>query len=168
MTLSTDQPRQVAKALYVLIGPKGAGKTYIGALISRHTAVQFIAVESIWLSLPPGADGWQVVEQTIDAAFEAHSQVMIESLGAGDGFRRFHASLAQKYPVQMIRVVADLETCLERIKTRDRTHHIPVTEEQVMAYNRIAAQVSYPWALEIDNSGPASDRAILAAIQSIL
>ena len=165
MTLPTDQ---TAKTLYMLIGPKGSGKTYIGTLVSRHTAVQFIRVEPIWLGLPAGANGWRVVEQTIDAAFAAHPQVMIESLGAGEGFRGFYASLASKYPVKLIRVFADLDTCLVRVKTRDSTDHIPIAEDKVEAYNRIAAQVSYDWALEIDNNGPASDRDILTAMQTIL
>jgi shikimate kinase len=35
------------KLLYMLIGPKGAGKTYIGALVERHTSIRFISVERI-------------------------------------------------------------------------------------------------------------------------
>jgi shikimate kinase len=53
------------KILYLLIGPKGAGKTYIGTLVDRHTEIQFIRVEPIWLNLQPGEDGWQKVEQVI-------------------------------------------------------------------------------------------------------
>lgn len=157
----------MAKQLFMLIGPKGAGKTHIGTLVARHTDIQFIRVEPIWLSLAPGEDGWDKVEQAVDAAFETRDAVMIESLGAGDGFRRFHAALARKYPITMIRVVAALDTCLRRVQTRDSADHIPVSDEKVAEYNAVAAQVSYDWDLEIPNDPPASDEAVIAAIRRL-
>jgi shikimate kinase len=45
------------KLLYLLIGPKGSGKSHIGALVSQHTDIYFLRVEPIWLSLQPGEDG---------------------------------------------------------------------------------------------------------------
>ncbi|NJO49448.1 MAG: hypothetical protein HC840_08370 [Leptolyngbyaceae cyanobacterium RM2_2_4] len=45
------------------------------------------------VSLQPGENGWEKVEQRIDQTFKAHSHVMIESLGAGEAFGKFRASL---------------------------------------------------------------------------
>jgi len=157
-----------SQVLYLLIGPKGAGKTHIGTLIDRCTEIHFISVEPIWLNLQSGEDGWQKVEGTIDLAFQDHSKVMIESLGAGEAFHHFRASLAQKYTLKMIRVYADLETCLLRVKSRDAANHIPISVDKVAQYNKIAAAVEYDWDLEITNSPPASDEMILAAIQTLL
>ena len=56
------------KILYMLIGPKGAGKTYIGKFVNRHTDIKFIQVELIWLDLQSGEDGWKKVGQAIDRA----------------------------------------------------------------------------------------------------
>ena len=42
------------KTLYMLIGPKGAGKSYIGRLVSQRTDIRFLRVESIWLTVQPG------------------------------------------------------------------------------------------------------------------
>ena len=155
------------KLLYILIGPKGAGKTYIGRLVDRHTDIRFIRVEPIWLTLQPGEDGWKKVEATIDAAFGNHDKLMIESLGAGREFQTFHAALAAKYAIRLIRVVAGLDTCFARVKNRDSADHINVSDEKVIEYNKIAATVKYDWALEIRNDPAASDTDILAAIQSI-
>ena len=155
------------RILYMLIGPKGAGKTYIGALVGRHTDIHFIRVEPIWLALRPGEHGWTKVEQAIDAAFESHPKIMIESLGAGEGFGRFHAALAAKYPIRMIRVYADLDTCLARVRGRDSADHIAVSDDKVAEYNKVAATVAYDWDLEIDNGGPAADAEILAAIRQL-
>ena len=79
----------MVKALYMLIGLRGSGKTYIGTLVDRHTGIKFLRVEPIWLGLQPGEDGWQKVEQAIDRLFLVNDRVMIESLGAGEGFENF-------------------------------------------------------------------------------
>jgi shikimate kinase len=155
------------KVLYMLIGPKGSGKTHIGKLVGRETGIAFLQVEPLWLSLQPGEDGWKKVEEAIDDMFKKHDKVMIESLGAGEGFRGLYQSLAQKYSIRMIRVVADLGTCLARVRTRSAVDHIAVSDDKVIAYNRVAAGLCYTWDLEIDNNLPVPDADILAAIRSI-
>jgi len=140
------------KKLFMLIGPKGSGKTH---------------VEPIWLSLKPDEDGWQKVEATIDTMFQEHDKVMIESLGVGEGFGKFHASLAEKYPIKMIRVYADLETCFTRVKTRNNAEHIPVSDDRVTEFNQLASAVTYQWDLEINNNEFATSAEIIKTIQSI-
>ncbi len=157
----------MTKTLYILIGPKGSGKTTIGTLIAQRTDIVFLRVEPIWLGLEPGEDGWIKVEAAIDEMFFIHDKLMIESLGAGDGFGRFHASLAEKYDVKLIRVVADSDTCLAHVKTRNNRDHIPVSDNQVIAYNLVAATVNLDWDLVIDNNGPISEADLLTAVRSI-
>ncbi len=155
------------KVLYMLIGPKGSGKTTIGALVDEHTDIAFIRVEAIWLSLLPDEDGWKKIEAVIDAMFETHDRLMIESLGAGDGFRRFYSALASKYSIKMVHVWADLDTCMARVRSRSSHDHIAVSDDKVQEYNRIAADVTFDWDLEIDNTGPKPDADIVAAIRSL-
>lgn len=157
----------MGKVLYMLIGPKGSGKTYIGTLVNQHTDIAFIRVESIWLALEPGEDGWKKVEGVIDETFQTYDKVMIESLGAGDGFRGFYEALAKKYAIKMIRVFADLETCFARVKSRSNKDHIAVSDDKVLEYTKIAATVSYDWDLEIDNNKPTADADILTAMRSL-
>ena len=155
------------RRIYLLIGPKGAGKTYLGTLVAQHTNITFLAVEPLWLALPPGADGWAVVEARIAALFQTHPKVMLETLGAGPAGEQFVARLADQYHVTYIRVAADAEQCLSRVATRDRTQHLPVSLEQVRAYNVVAAAVQYPWDLEVVNDGTIPDDAIVAAIAAL-
>lgn len=157
----------MGKTLYMLIGPKGSGKTYIGSLIGRETDITFLRVENIWLNLNPGEDGWQKVEEAIDREFMNCDNLMIENLGAGDAFLQFRKNLRAKYGVKMIRVMTDPGLCLERVKNRDSRDHISVSDDKVREYNAIAAKVSYDWSLEIDNNGPASDLEILDAFRSL-
>lgn len=155
------------KVLYILVGPKGAGKTHIGMLTNQHTDISFLRVEPIWLGLEPGEDGWKKVEAVIDTVFQAHPKVMIESLAIGEGFRTFYASLAKKYSIKTIRIYADLDACFARVKKRNSADHIAVSDDRVEEFNQIAAAVTLDWDLEIDNNHLASDAEILAAIRSI-
>jgi len=155
------------KTLFMLIGPKGSGKTHIGTLVNQHTDIVFLRVEPIWLNLQPNEDGWKKVEATIDAMFQQQDKVMIESLGISEGFSKFHASLAEKYSTKMIRVYANLETCFTRVKTRNNAEHIAVSDDKVAEFNKIASAVTYNWDLEINNNEPIPDEEIINAIQSI-
>ena len=155
------------KTLFILVGPKGSGKTHIGTLVNEYTDIVFLHVEPIWLNLKPNKDGWEKVEAAIDAVFQKHRKVMIESLGIGEGFGKFHASLLRKYSVKMIRVYANLETCFTRVKARNNVEHIAVSDDKVTELNKIAATVTFHWNLEINNDALASDTDIIHAIQSI-
>jgi predicted ABC-type ATPase len=155
------------KTLFMLVGPKGSGKTHIGTLVQQHTDIVFLRVEPIWLSLKPDEDGWKKVEAVIDTMFQKHTKVMIESLGIGEGFSKFHASLADKYSIKMIRVYADLEICFTRVKTRNNAEHIAVSDDKVAEFNKLASAVTYHWHLEINNNDLTPDKDVIAAIQSI-
>ena len=159
--------KYMKKSIYILIGPKGSGKTYIGGRIEKLTGIKFLRVEPLWLQLAEGEDGWEKVEKTIDELFIQLDKVVIESLGAGEGFNHMYASLKNKYRVKLIKVETDLDECLRRVKSRDSANHIPVSDEKVREYNRIAARVQHSWDAIIDNNGPATDENILTAIASV-
>ena len=156
----------------MLIGLKGSGKSTIGALADQIIGIRFLRVEPIWVDYLSRDDrsrsGWEVVEEEIDKQFAIHDRVMIESLGAGEEFKAFHASLSRKYPIKFIKVQADLETCLNRVKQRNTANHIPISDERVEEINQIAQHVVYDWDLVIDNSGPAPASEIIKAITAIL
>lgn len=155
------------RTLYLLIGPKGSGKTHIGTIVNQRTNIFFLRVEPIWLSLMPGEDGWKKVEEAIDSAFRSHDKVMVESLGIGGEVRACVDLLARKYSIKLIRVRTNLDTSMARVKSRDNAEHIPVSDERVGELNKLAAAVTMNWDLEIDNERFASDDKIVAAIQSI-
>ena len=153
--------------LYFLIGLKGSGKTHIGNLVNAQTDIRFLRVESIWMSLQPGENGWQKVEQAIDQQFLTDKKIMVESLGVGEGFQAYFQSLSRKYSIKLIHIVADKETCLQRVRTRNQTEHMNISDAQVKQYNDLAADVHLHWDLEIINDPPCSDERILSAINSL-
>ena len=160
------------KTLYLLIGLKGSGKSYIGSLVDQLTEIRFLKVEPIWVEYLSGNDrsksGWEVVEAEIDKQFTVYDRVMIESLGAGEEFEAFYASLRRKYALKLIKVFADLETCLDRVKRRDTADHIPISDSRVEEINQVAQHVTFDWDLVIDNRRLAPASEIIKAIKAIL
>ncbi len=157
----------MTKTLYMLIGPKGSGKTYIGMLVEKQMDVTFLHVEAIWLSLNPNVNGWVKVEQAIDREFENCQKLIIENLGAGSDFQSFLYSLKTKYEIKMIRVFADLNKCLDRVKNRCNKDHIPISDAKIEEYNKIAANATFDWSLEIDNNGSVTDAEIVSSFRNI-
>ncbi|MEZ4300109.1 MAG: hypothetical protein R3B70_34495 [Polyangiaceae bacterium] len=150
------------RTVYVLVGPKGAGKSHIGTQVEGQTDIHFLRTEPLWVGLKKGEDGWKKVERAIDTLLIDHEKVMIESLGAGDGFANLHQSLARKYVVKLVQVKTDLDECLRRVKARDPKDHIPVSDEKVAEYNEAAAKVQHAFYAVIDNNGPATLEEMLA------
>lgn len=165
MTAVEDNPVNKDKILYLLIGPKGSGKTHIGTQIDRHTNIHFLRVEPLWLALKAGEDGWQKVAETVDKCFDQYDRVMIESLGAGEGFGQMLARLKQRCRVRLIKVETALNECMRRVRARDNRDHIPVSDDRVAAYNQAAAQIVYDWDAVIDNNGPADLETLLRGIE---
>jgi ATP-dependent protease HslVU (ClpYQ) ATPase subunit len=57
------------KILYILIGSKGSGKTYNGNRIEQIAGTKFLRVESLWLKLAEGEDGWTESNMKSTASF---------------------------------------------------------------------------------------------------
>ena len=157
----------MSKTVIILVGPKGSGKTHIGTVFERRAGISFLRVEPIWLALQEGQDGWDEVERAIDGILTERDAVVIESLGGSDGFERLRSNLMQKYQVKFVRIVAPLKVCLQRVRSRDNSNHIPISDEKVEQYNRLAVKVSLPWEIELQNDPPLSDGEILQHLSRI-
>jgi len=113
--------------IFILIGPKGSGKTYIGSLLQRQLGIPFFRVETVWLRVKEERysdryvkKGFSLVEREIDRKCKETDQLITESTAAHDEFYNFLARLKNKYQVKLICITAPPNLCLERIKARDR------------------------------------------------
>jgi len=144
------------KTLYLLIGPKGSGKTYIGDYINKNTEIHFLRVEQIWVALRQNENGWLKVTEAIAQCFIQSEKVMIENLGAGDEFNHFLSQMKELYSTKLIKIETNLDLCFRRVTERNNRNHIPVSEDKVKEYNKIASKVVLSWDLIIDNNGQQS------------
>jgi shikimate kinase len=162
------------KHIIVLIGLKGSGKTYIGTLIQEKLGIKFFRVENIWLSLPTERfsneyiiEGFSLVEKELDRFLIDTDWIIIESTGATDYFNIFLDKIKSKYDVKLVKINTDPELCFKRVKSRDSSIHIPVSDDIVDKINRDALKVDLHYDLLINND-KSKDNEIIEKIQTII
>lgn len=165
------------KKLVILVGPKGSGKTFVGTLAAKELGHRFLRVEPIFLENLRASrltgealdeEGYSKVTAAVHAELAGSGCLFIESTGASSAFPAFLEHMRSRYEVLLVSIRAPLDTCLERVRTRDQSTHIPVSDHRVLEINERAAKVQLPWDLEIDNTRPAAPQAILEDLRGLL
>jgi len=163
------------KTVYVLIGLKGSGKTYTGKLLSERLAIPFLRVEDIFLKLkttnPPDDQnyvtrGYENVENEIRSLLTGFDELTIESTGIAFQFREMIAKLKIDFDVKLIKIDTDPELCFQRVKWRNQTGHIHVSDEMLAEINKLSESVCYDYDLIIKNSTTADDELIFEFIKA--
>lgn len=150
----------------VLVGPKGSGKSHIGAVISEIFGLPFLRVESIWQSVRLEKPEYaaanylscrEYVDRVMNACFSAvqqilskHRSVIIETTGvfSFDSYLRQLKTVAR---VILVKVQADPASCLSRIRKRDQSLQIPVSETDIADINKRSAALNYSWQISLNN-----------------
>jgi hypothetical protein len=177
--VSQPVPAQRPPSLVLLlVGPKGAGKTTIGSMLARRLDVAFLRVEPIYLDVVrrhPGTDaaelepaGFGAILDALDREAANHPVVCLESTATAGFFAEFLRRLRSRHDVRIVRVLAPPRACVARVRGRDATDHIPVSDDRLADINRAAERVELPWDLVLDNSGPLREREIVDAVSALL
>lgn len=164
--------------LLLLVGLKGAGKTFVGTVLERSLSIKFLQVEPLFFDFMQkhpqchGIElekrGFQYVVDALDAIAPHHPIISMESTGAAHTFPNLLAALRQTYHVSLIQVQAPIEVCIERVLKRDASNHIPVSDERLHAINERALHISLPWDLVLDNTTPLTKGAIAHILHTYL
>ena len=162
------------KTIFVLTGPKGCGKTYIGTLLEQELGIPFFRVENLWLGVKEERfsdsyvkKGFSLVEREIDSRCKETGRLITESTAAHEEFYDFLVRLKRKYHVKLICIAAPPDLCLARIKTRDPLIHIPVSDDRVEEINRKALSADLSFDLVIQNEQK-TDEEIIEDFSSLL
>jgi len=133
------------RTIYLLVGPKGSGKSYIGKLMEQLYHINFIRVEDKVRSIRHGRsiddesylrEAFEVIEQNIREALAAHDRIVFESTGLTEYFDKMLVNLSTDNVIVTIRVDASDDVCLKRIQTRDQQIHINVSDDEVILINK--------------------------------
>ncbi len=135
------------KIVYLLIGPKGSGKSFIGTLMDERLGIRFIRVENISKKVKKDRqiddqsyiqEAFQAIEKGVREALKYTDKIVFESTGVTDSFDRMLENLKKDFAVITIGIRANEMLCLHRVKSRDQSIHVNVSDEQV---NQINSQV---------------------------
>lgn len=166
--------RQGNKTVYILIGPKGSGKSYIGELIERTLDLRFLSVEPFFMKARGSreeldeayfAEAWNLVEARVDEYLRQHERVMIESIGTFKSFKEFLARLEAKYQVKLVQVKVPLKLCMERICKRDAKKHVAMQPNIIKRVNKLALGEKHKFDISIENI-KSNDEQIVATFKA--
>ncbi len=154
------------KTIFLLIGPKGGGKSFIGSLIEERFGIEFIRVESWAQNIQKGRaidnasyirDVFETIESGIRSQLGNTDQVVFESTGLTDYFDQMIENLQLEFKIVTILVEADKELCLTRVKERDQSIHVNVSDAQVNHINKLVnekrSKLKYDHIIANNNSG---------------
>jgi len=147
--------------LLVLVGPKGAGKSEIGRMIESSFNAHFVDVERIAIRVLRSMGGiidetyarraFEEITYAIRALETDHAAIIIETTGASDETICFLDRLMSRYEVCLIKVGARAETCAERVRTRNQSKQISVSDDLIRTMHARSEALTLPWDIEIDN-----------------
>ena len=133
------------QTIYLLVGAKGSGKTFIGSLMEKEFNVRFLRVEDWAKHIKKGRsihdesylkEVFATIENGVRVQLQEHQSIVFESTGLTHYFDQMLNSLKKDFKMIVIGVLADLKLCTARVRTRDRQIHIDVSEEQLMEINK--------------------------------
>ncbi|MHC4956018.1 MAG: AAA family ATPase [Planctomycetota bacterium] len=158
------------RTILALIGPKGAGKTYLGRLLEERLGVVFVDVEAVFRALPdPGrvGEGYDEVARQIAEHLHDAQAVSLELTGAAPEAKALLDHLETLAVLRKVRVLAPLDLCLERIAGRDAGVHLPTSEDVVERVHAISSALELDFDLTI-NAKDWNEAAVLRDIAAIL
>ncbi len=163
----------VMKQVIILIGLKGSGKTYIGTLVQEKLGIKFFRVENVWLTVKSERlsdkymkEGFNLVESEIDNLLLHSDRIIIESTGTTEYFKSFLQKLKSKYDVKLVKIETSRDICYKRLKSRDASIHIPVSDDLLEKINQEAIKVELEFDTIIENE-KTSDNDILDKLQKL-
>ena len=136
--------------------------------MEKNFGIKFFRVEDIWLKLKNEnnfssekkyfenldqfcKEGHFLVKNEVEKLLQKYDSLVIESLGIAPHFDSFLDDLKKIATTVPIKIYADEKLCIERIKTRDQSIHIAVSDDKIQEVNEKAFQVKMDFAFEINN-----------------
>lgn len=132
------------KYIFLLIGQKGSGKSFIGTLFDKAFGIKFIRVEDWAKKIKKDRDVdneeylkqvFGEIEKGIRDSLTDQGKIIFESTGLTEYFDKMLENLRRDFQVITIGVYADSTICLERVKSRDQEIHINISDDQVLRIN---------------------------------
>lgn len=163
------------KRIFLLIGPKGSGKSHIGMIFQKEFGIDFIRVENWVKDIKQERkvddekyieEAFSLIESGINKEIKNRNSLVFESTGITKYFDDMLFRLQKKYKTILIKVDADDNICLNRVKSRDGSIHINVSDHDVRIINNTAKSKVFDFDFIIDNNNKTYDqlKEIIASI----
>jgi shikimate kinase len=164
------------KTIYILIGAKGSGKSFVGKLAEKEFGIPFLSVENLVKDIKKDREvtnelyrieAFAVIENNVREFLSENSSVIFESVGVTHQFDTMLESLKEDFNVITIGIKTDPNLCLERFRTRDSSNHVNLSVEEVKMINSAFYNKNMRMDFIIDNNNKSADE-IIAVLDNII
>jgi dephospho-CoA kinase len=164
------------KNIFILIGPKGCGKSFIADLFDKYFQVHFVRAENWAREIIKDRDPedenyigeyFEIIEKVIRNHMNHYDEVVFESTGITPYFDALYNQLKSIYHIILIKIEADPQLCLARVRTRDQGIHIDVSDDLVKKINQEVARKNILCEFYIENSN-ATEEELRQKIEEIV
>ncbi len=158
-----------SKTIYLLIGPKGSGKSFIGTLMDRHFGITFLRVEDWAKAVKKDRsinnedylrDVFAAIEGGIRKSLENLDEIVFESTGLTPFFEKMYQNLKSDFNLITIGIEVPAQLCLQRVKSRDQSIHINVSDDQVLQINEAVRKMNRKTDFRIENVGKTEEELV--------
>ena len=155
--------------IYILIGRKGSGKSFIGEIMEEEYGIKFIRVEDWAKQIKKDRqidneiylkEVFESIEIGIRESTNQNERIVFESTGLTEYFDKMWKNLKKDFQVTTIKIEADKDLCLERVKRRDQRIHINVSDNQVRQINDQVEKKVLETNYRIENSNKSKEEII--------
>ncbi|WP_420320370.1 hypothetical protein [Flagellimonas sp.] len=149
------------RTIYLLIGAKGSGKSFIGKLMDRLFKIKFVRVEDWAIKVKSKRalsddkylkEVFEIIEKGVRKELLQVDQIVFESTGLTHYFDEMLVNLKYDFQLVTIKILTNDRLCLKRVKTRDRSIHINVSDEEVEQINQMVLEKNMKCDFEIKNN----------------
>ncbi len=164
------------KTIYLLIGAKGSGKSFIGELFQENFDIPFLRVEK-WAKEVKNdreitnelyrIEAFAVIENGVRSSLKENDNVVFESIGITKQFDIMLKSLKEDFRVVKVGIKANLDLCLHRVKARDQSIHINISAEEINIINSTFAKKNMQTDYTIDNNNKSANE-LITTIKKII
>ncbi len=148
------------KTIFLLLGPKGCGKSYIGQLMAKEFSIDYVDIEDFSKDVKKDQhiddecylkEVFKKIESGLRDLLNEKDRVIFESIGLSENFDVLFENLDRDFKVVTIGVYADNDTCMKRIQERDPKVQIDLTQEQLEEINQLIKEKNIETDFQIDN-----------------
>ena len=164
--------------MFILVGPKGVGKSTIGRAVAARNHVCFVDAEAIARKVFAQCGGkvddryarraHEAILIAVQEAAERHPVVLFETTGASEHAASMLSELRGQHALHLVRLRASELVCAARIAQRDQAAHVPVDPQIIHAMFEKVQSLDWPWDLTIDNDAHGGVEPLVAALASFV